>query len=212
MTASYNFPGNGIARFGFVDNADTETFIPGPAMELDYASGNLLLAQSGGRVGIGTATADYTLDVDGEIRATGAIHGTADNAVNAANAVNATNAVNAENADNADKVDGNHIVVARVFTASGTQYLVNTSYAQIYADGTANSLKIHNPGGSGFQYYYSIDQSSPVWATLSAAGTVTISGISTNAIDIRIMAAGRYVSFSGIGGGNGWISGQAFYQ
>ena len=54
MTSSYNFSGNGIARFGFVENDATETFIHGPTFELDYS----------GEVGIGT-TPNEKLTVEG---------------------------------------------------------------------------------------------------------------------------------------------------
>jgi len=60
LTSSYNFNGNGIARFGFVDNVDTETFIGGPALEFNY-NGNIGI---NGKVGIG-ATPNEKLTVEG---------------------------------------------------------------------------------------------------------------------------------------------------
>ena len=70
MTSSYNFTGNGISRFGYVDNDDTETFVSGPAVEFQY-DGDVILVQDAGNVGIGVTDPTEDLDVAGTARLRG---------------------------------------------------------------------------------------------------------------------------------------------
>jgi hypothetical protein len=191
MTSSYNFSGNGRTRFGFINNGATETFVNnGPAMEFDYATGNIILTQYGGRVGIATPSPAYALDVTGDIRASGTIRGAMD----------------------ADKVDGNHVGLAKVHTLSGTQYILNTSYVQIYAYNVAYAMKITNDGSYGLEYYYSADEAAPVRVWLEPGVSGIIAGLDQRTIDIKIVAGMNYASLSGVCDNSGWITGQVFYQ
>lgn len=73
---SSSFSGDSVlasARFGFINNSDTETFLNGgSALEIKYG-GNVILASSTGNVGIGTASPSQKLDVNGAINFTGGL-------------------------------------------------------------------------------------------------------------------------------------------
>jgi len=79
-------------------------------------TGTVLCMSSSARVGIGTITPSYKLDVSGDIRATGTIYGTCDNAdkVDGYHAGNSSGQVALSNGTvctnlNADRVDGYHV-------------------------------------------------------------------------------------------------------
>jgi hypothetical protein len=187
MTSSYNFTGNGKARFGFINNNTPETFVNGgPAMEVDYATGNILLGQSGTQVSVGGG-----LSVVGDIDTHGIFRGTA---------------------SDADKADGNHVALVRVYTASGTQYVVNTSYVQIYAYGTSYALKVTSNGSSHLDYFCSVDEGTPTRVGLDPGNTSSLPGTGARMIDLRIVAGTNYVWFTGVADDTGWITGLAIYQ
>jgi hypothetical protein len=91
------------------------------------AAGSLVLGRNGDKVGIGTIDPLYALDVTGDIRATGSIHGTAD-MVDGYHAGNASGQVAVSNSTkctdlNADMLDGYHvseILVPAHHSISGT--------------------------------------------------------------------------------------------
>jgi hypothetical protein len=114
---------------------------------------------------------------------------------------------------NADKTDGNHVAATNVYTASGTQYVVNTGYCKIYAFGTSNTLRLENPSGNGYtmRYYYSVNFAAPTYGNLTAGSTVDIGSLDSTTIDIRIYSGGGWVTFFGCSGGNGWLRGHVIY-
>jgi hypothetical protein len=113
----------------------------------------------------------------------------------------------------ADRVDGNHVAVSSVYTASGTQYIVNTSWVKLYATGVANVLRLENPAGSGnsLRYYYSIDFAAPVLGNLAAGTTVDLINLNNTTVDVRIYSGGGWMTYMGCSGGNGWFRGHAIY-
>lgn len=127
-----------------------------------------------GKVGIGTEYPDYTLDVDGDIRATGTIHGT---------------------------LNDNHVEYTQV-SFSNTEYIVNTSWVRMYTDGTASKLTIENPIGSGNQLvcFHSDNFGNPIGISLSPGGIYPLA-FSGAFHDIRIVSETNLLTYSGVRSG-----------
>ncbi|MDH3890480.1 MAG: hypothetical protein OEV49_05300 [candidate division Zixibacteria bacterium] len=122
-------------------------------------------------VGIGTENPQYTLDVDGDIRATGTIHGT---------------------------LEDNHVEYTQV-DFSSTQYIVNTSWIKISTFGASDFLKIENPSGSGSvaTIFHSENFGGAVGqnALPGDVGTFPING---GVVDIRIVSDTHLLTLSGV--------------
>jgi hypothetical protein len=163
-----------------------------------------------GNVGIGTPMPGYELDVSGDIRATGTLYGTVDNAdkVDGYHAGNSSGQVAVSNGTkctdlNADKTDGNHVATVEVSTL-GTNYIVNTSWAQIYTYSTTDAVRIKNATSSGryIRYWYSKNLGTPSEGFLYSGESVDVTGLS-GGIDIRIASTtiqgdGRHITLLGI--------------
>jgi hypothetical protein len=188
-------------------------------------SGNVLCLSSSARVGIGTISPAYKLDVSGDIRATGTIYGNCDNAdkVDGYHAGNSSGQVALSNGTtcsnlNADKVDGIHLLVKDIYTAGSNDYFVNNSWVRVYGYGTLYSLKIENPSGSGtsIRYVYSLDFGTPVMGLLSAGQNVTFSYSGYSSIEIRVIrhniASDYQVTLHGVNEYNGWLHANVIYN